>query len=214
MEKKGMDNVFIFDRAYREKRWGGGSGPGSFPTTTAPYRELIEGFIHARQIRSVLDVGCGDWQFSRLINWGNATYVGIDVVPAIVEHNRLSFRRPGISFEHGDAIESPLPKVELVLVKDVLQHWSFATIEKFLRRMADYPLVIITNTVISHIGPARPHWELKIPGSYRPLDVRLPPLLLPCRQLLEYDASIDPEYSPDVKMVLLWSPKEQRRVPS
>jgi hypothetical protein len=28
-------------------------------------------------------VGCGDWSFSRSIDWGMATYVGIDVVPDV-----------------------------------------------------------------------------------------------------------------------------------
>jgi len=41
---------------------------------TGPYRTSLEDFIRANGVRSVLDYGCGDWQFSRLIDWQQAFY--------------------------------------------------------------------------------------------------------------------------------------------
>jgi hypothetical protein len=51
-----------FSKAYRDDHWQGGSGRGSTPKNTAEYREFIECFLRERKIRSVVDIGCGDWR--------------------------------------------------------------------------------------------------------------------------------------------------------
>jgi hypothetical protein len=53
-----QDNVF--DTNYRA---GWGSGLGSLVSSTVTYRYIIESFIRLNDVHSVLDVGCGDWQF-------------------------------------------------------------------------------------------------------------------------------------------------------
>jgi hypothetical protein len=45
-------------------------------------------FAEASSIRSATDLGCGDWQFSYLINWSNVEYPGIDLVPEVIDNNR------------------------------------------------------------------------------------------------------------------------------
>jgi hypothetical protein len=49
-----QDNVF--DANYRR-------GWGSRVSMTVTYRYIIESFIRLNDVHSVLDVGCGDWQF-------------------------------------------------------------------------------------------------------------------------------------------------------
>src|SRR5262249_27223406 len=62
-----MEDDF-FDRNYRAGR---DSGFGSLVSSTATYRYIIEPFIRLNDVHSVLDLGCGDWQFSKLIPWDN-----------------------------------------------------------------------------------------------------------------------------------------------
>ena len=58
-----------FQRIYENNLWGFGSGHGSLPRVTKSYRLFIENSIREKQISSAVDFGCGDWQFSRFIDW-------------------------------------------------------------------------------------------------------------------------------------------------
>jgi hypothetical protein len=53
-----------FRTIYRRRIWQVGSGHGSRVKNTVEYRALLESFLREHRIRSVVDVGCGDWQFS------------------------------------------------------------------------------------------------------------------------------------------------------
>jgi len=70
---------------------------------TGPYRTSLEDFIRANGVRSVLDYGCGDWQFSRLIDWQQALYVGVDVVPKIIEENQRRYGCEQVEFRISSA---------------------------------------------------------------------------------------------------------------
>src|ERR1700722_18863293 len=110
-----------FQKVYAENHWMFGSGPGSTPPNTVAYRAFLEDFIHSNGIRSVTDLGCGDWQFSRLVDWSACAYTGFDIVPGLVETNRARFGEPNVDFREFRDIES-LPGGDLVLAKEVLQH--------------------------------------------------------------------------------------------
>jgi len=43
-----------------------GSGYGSLPASAISYRKTVEQFIRTNRVHSVLDIGCGDWQFQSL----------------------------------------------------------------------------------------------------------------------------------------------------
>ena len=57
----------VFDEIYDKDLWEGGSGGGSTIANTVAYRAMLEGFLRDKKISSVLDVGCGDWQFSKVV---------------------------------------------------------------------------------------------------------------------------------------------------
>ena len=195
-----------FERIYELNAWEQGSGKGSLPSTTGMYRRCVEQLIRNDEVRVVLDIGCGDWQFSRLIDWSNVRYIGVDIVQSVVENNRLHFGGPNVTFIHGNILCMPLPEADLVLVKDVLQHWSNQTIWKFLSRFASYSMVLITNS--TELAPrwggfARPDIDIA-DGQVRPLDLRLPPFNLPCEEVLVYDAHDSVDTEADIKTSLLW----------
>src|SRR5687768_18203967 len=74
-----------FNRIYAEGTWGrdlaggGTSGTGSTLAITQEYRAYIEGFIRTHGVTSVVDAGSGDWRFSRAIDWGEASYLGVAI---------------------------------------------------------------------------------------------------------------------------------------
>lgn len=69
------------------------------PEYAEPYVDMLQRFLHDYEIRSVVDLGCGDWQFSRLIDWSGVDYLGLDVVEFVVDTNREQFATDSIRFE-------------------------------------------------------------------------------------------------------------------
>ena len=100
-----MENASeVFLQIYETDEWKGGSGEGSTVAATAPYRRILEHVLASPDVRSVTDVGCGDWQFSGLVDWQGKAYVGIDVVPELIERNAR--RAPP---DRGSSARTPAP---------------------------------------------------------------------------------------------------------
>lgn len=53
-----------FEEIYATNEWGHGSGEGSLPVHTRGYVAFLQAFLAEKNITSVVDMGCGDWQFS------------------------------------------------------------------------------------------------------------------------------------------------------
>lgn len=171
-----------FALAYKTGRWHHGSGSGSSPANTAGYRAFLAAFLRANSIRSVLDIGCGDWQFSRLIDWAGITYTGVDVVPAVIGCNWARYARPQVRFEHGDVLNGyQLPAADLVLCKDLLQHWPDAAVAELGVRLAGRRALLTSDL-------ANGSHEDTGPGGYRPLDLAAPPFSWPVRERLRYES--------------------------
>lgn len=179
---------YTFDMIYGNSLWGNGSGPGSQPASTRRYRKVLEGVLTSHDIGSVLDVGCGDWSFSRLIDWGSARYHGIDIVPGLIAENDRRFAMPGITFECVDVLtDFSWPAADLLLCKDVLQHWPNSRVADFcatvLRR---YPFGMLTNAVASPTITVE-DVNVDIPmGGWRALDLEAAPFHLDPAWRLDY----------------------------
>ena len=172
-----------FDLIYRNGAWGQGSGPGSSPENTLDYRHFLAKFMSQNNIRSVADFGCGDWQFSRFIDWSGVFYTGIDIVEDVIIQNRARFQTANINFLNFSGIDD-FPNVDLVICKDVLQHLSNDRVKQYIeawRRRSKY--MLITND----INPPDA-LNSEIPDSgWRPIRLDLPPFSLQSVVLFEWD---------------------------
>jgi len=172
-----------FTQIYARNIWGYGSGEGSLAKHTKLYRRFLKRFIRDRQIKSVVDYGCGDWQFSRLINWDGVRYLGLDIVDSLIEHNLKTYRKDNITFEVLAGTPAQLPDAELIILKDVLQHWSHQSIKSFLPTIAKYKFALITNCV----NPYGPTYNRDIlDGDFRPLDLTRPPFSCEMSKVFEF----------------------------
>src|SRR5262249_54067998 len=112
----------VFLDIYDNDTWGFGSGHGSLPRVTKPYSLFLQNFIRNNPIQTVVDYGCGDWQFSRIIDWDGIHYVGLDVSDELIVRNRRRYGTTTVRFELSPQKCADLPSGDLLLVKDVLQH--------------------------------------------------------------------------------------------
>jgi SAM-dependent methyltransferase len=138
-----MENEFT--EIYKGNEWGYGSGVGSLPLNNIEYIKFLRMFIERNDIRSVVDFGCGDWQFSRFVGWEKLTYTGFDVVESVVAQNQSSFGRDNVSFRVFKS-DTELPSADLLICKDVFQHLSNRSIQSYLQVFkARYRFLLITN---------------------------------------------------------------------
>jgi predicted nicotinamide N-methyase len=79
-----------------------------------------------------------------LINWDGIDYKGIDVSDVVLT-NTKKYSRAGVKFLELDAVRDDIPSADLVIIKDVMQHWSNDDIIKFLPRLNRFGAALITN---------------------------------------------------------------------
>ena len=208
-----------FTGIYQHQRWGRGawSGEGSDPTRLERYIRLLQQFIRERGITSVVDLGCGDWQFSRQIDWSGVNYIGIDVVPTLIQQLNTNYARNGVCFVHGNVVTCDLPAADLAISKDVLQHLPNELVLQFLGRLRRFKYAILTNDRKQYYPSWRDVWNFRrvymtVPnseistGGYRPIRLREPPFNLKAHELLRL--KMWHRYGVHLKEVLLWENKE------
>ena len=128
-----------FDAIYRRGAWGGnsgdGSGTGSEPVFTTKFRKTLIGWMKVHQVRTLLDCPCGAGKWTQLMI-REATeaipgfqYIGVDVSSIAIERakrNLATIATANVTLILDDmtAPTTPLPRADLVLCRDALQHLS------------------------------------------------------------------------------------------
>jgi hypothetical protein len=127
-----MDLGEVFDRAYTQGTWGGGSGGGSGPEARAPWTAVANAVIALRKPSFIHSIGCGDGWADYDIDEGDIPYVGWDVSEEAIRR----VAPPRLTRLYG-VPEDPLhflygTERSLVLLKEVTQHLSYADIGHLL----------------------------------------------------------------------------------
>ena len=109
-----------FKNIHKKNIWGGGSGTGSkMSRNNKKYIEKLLKVIEEKEIHTICDVGCGDWEFSQHIDFSGKEYLGIDCIPDVIKKNKESFTKDNITFEHRVIGKDYLPKgYDLIILKD------------------------------------------------------------------------------------------------
>ncbi len=119
--------VDIFSDYARRNKWGDKdslSGKGSNLESTEELRRLLPVLLQELGATSLLDVPCGDFFWMQHVDLAGIAYLGGDIVPALIAANRKAHVRPGISFQLVDLISGPVPKADVIFVRDCLVHLS------------------------------------------------------------------------------------------
>ena len=168
--------------------WSGHSGGGSSVYHTIPYKAFLESFIQANAISSVLDVGCGDWQFSRFVNFGAGVYYGYDVVTSVIARNAELFGSTRRIFREMPSIFEELPTCDLLVVKDVLQHLSNERIMMFARDLFPrFRFCLVTNSFEKLNTPQNID---VLDGEFRCLDLTAAPYRLDGAYVCEFGSAL------------------------
>jgi 2-polyprenyl-3-methyl-5-hydroxy-6-metoxy-1,4-benzoquinol methylase len=177
-----MSNKEVFSKIYKEDLWHGGSGVGSKLENVKEYVEVLQKYIDKPEVKTVLDLGCGDWQFSKFLDLSSVSYLGVDVVESVIESNSTSYSASNIKFISRDITTYEVPKADLIICKDVLQHLCNKDVVNILVK-------IITSSKFSLItndfNPDNTENKDIDNGNYRCLDLTLSPFYLDVVTILE-----------------------------
>lgn len=99
------------------------SGVGSYIENTKETVQLITQTINCYDIKTILDLGCGDWNWFKTINLNDdISYIGWDAHTDMIAQNQNRFGRSNINFYVKDIVTTEYPKVDLIICRDVLFH--------------------------------------------------------------------------------------------
>ena len=224
--RRGMTNEQIFSQIYGENRWGGEKGEfcsGTGSTNDAVVTTYVDtirrlaserGFLGTRFV----DFGCGDFRVGQRLLTLCSTYVGVDVVPSLVDRNNQVYGNQTTQFLAQDLTRDEPPEGDVCFVRQVLQHLSNAEIRTILSKLDRYQWVFITEHKPNASASTLPNID-KVHGE----DVRVafgsgvyvdqPPFDLPRKSLevvLELPGTgLGPGVDPGVIQTILYTPQRQ-----
>lgn len=130
----------VFSKIYDSNFWGSNeskSGPGSQIGSTEKIRESLPKLFEKYGIKSVLDAPCGDYNWMKLVNKEGIKYIGGDIVDKIIRTNNKNYKDENTSFRVMDITSNKIPKVDLIICRDCLEHLSHKNVKKALKNFKD-----------------------------------------------------------------------------
>lgn len=152
------------------------SGEGSSLVATEKIRKALPGLLVRLNIRSMLDVPCGDWFWMSKVELGGVDYVGGDIVDELVQMNQRQHGQRARQFRKINLIEDDLPRVDLVFVRDCLVHLEPAQIQQCVRNVVKSGATYFATTTFSDVLENTPP---VLKDRWRPLNMMLPPYSFP-----------------------------------
>jgi glycosyltransferase involved in cell wall biosynthesis/SAM-dependent methyltransferase len=168
----------VFGDIYRRNLWGNTesvSGPGSTRARGADFTPDLVALLRRLESRTLLDAPCGDFNWIAEAAGSVERYVGIDVVPELIEHNLRHHLTDRRSFARADITRDDLPAADVILCRDCLVHFSIQdvwnTLANFRRSGSRY---LLTTTFIERDA----NGSIRT-GSWQPLNLQAAPFHFP-----------------------------------
>jgi hypothetical protein len=150
-----------FEHIYRHNVWNGvesRSGPGSGDAATQLLRAELVRLVHDLGVQTVIDAACGDGYWMPDL----PGYVGVDITRDAIKRARK--RNPHRTYLVGNVATMQMPSADLVIIRDAMQHLSFAdglAVLSSIRRSE--PRYLLASTYVGGENV-----DIETGGNYRP----------------------------------------------
>ncbi|OGZ63891.1 MAG: hypothetical protein A3A98_01225 [Candidatus Staskawiczbacteria bacterium RIFCSPLOWO2_01_FULL_40_39] len=169
----------IFTTIYKTHHWKSSesvSGPGSELCQTESLRYALPIIFKKYNIKTVLDIPCGDFNWMRYVNMSYLDrYVGADIVKDIVQDNSKLYTNQKVSFQKIDIVEDTLPMVDLVFTRDCFVHLSNIEVLDAIKNIAKSKSKYFLSTTYQNHSKN----EDTSQGKWRPINLNRTPFNLP-----------------------------------
>ncbi len=172
LRRKSLESVF--SGIYKTHAWHSDetvSGGGSELARTQEIREELPRVIAEYNIHSILDAGCGDWNWMKEVDLDDVKVSACDIVSDLVEQNRKKYE--WIDFFVADITKDDLPDVDLILCRSVLYHLSFENIKLAIQNMKKHGKYLMLTT-----HPVENNKDIA-DGNWRRVNLLKPPFSMP-----------------------------------
>jgi hypothetical protein len=167
----------LFTEIFMKNIWGDNdsiSGPGSSLNQTERIREILPLVIKELECRSILDIPSGDFYWMRFVDL-EIPYVGGDIVTDIVKRNERQYANHNRKFIKIDLVKDSLPATDLLLCRDCFVHFSDQDVLNAIKNIKTSRIKFLFTTTFSSRNE-----NVNIPtGSWRPINLQLPPFNFP-----------------------------------
>jgi hypothetical protein len=193
----------IFNKIYMTNNWGDPesvSGPGSNLKNTEILRKELPLILRELNIKSLLDVPCGDYFWMKEIDLPIDLYVGADVVDELLIRNKSLYSYEKRKFINLDITKDKLPITDAIFCRDCLPHFSIKLIKLSLRSIkfsgAKY---FFTSTYIT----SKENRDAYV-GGFRPINLQVEPFNFPLPLKLISDPCITENEILEDKCIGIW----------
>lgn len=166
-----MSNKELFTELYKQS-----TCAASTLERTAELREALPELFQRLEIQSVLDCGCGDWNWMKTVfPISGIQYMGVDIVDECITKCQEQFTADSVNFQQLDCVRDPPEQADLWLARDFCSVLNFQDMlnffQKFLESKSKYIAITSIDTPKQNVD--------SIPGNIRPLNFRTAPFHMP-----------------------------------
>jgi SAM-dependent methyltransferase len=173
-----LDTESRFTNIYNQNSWGDAdslSGTGSNLAATEVIRYSIEKLITNYNIKTILDIPCGDFYWMKAVEMNDIKYIGADIVKPLIDVNNKEYSNKNRTFKQIDIITGDLPEVDLIICRDCLVHLCNEDVKRAtLNIIKSKSKYLLTTTFPDHIKN-----NDIITGRWRPINLNITPFNFP-----------------------------------
>ena len=207
-EYKNKTTNEVFTKIYENNHWKSSesvSGAGSELEQTKSLRKNLEKILNDMKITSVLDIPCGDFRWMQKVDLSKIDYIGADIVEELIKINKEQYKeKSNFKFMVLNLIKEPLPKSDIIIIRDCLVHLSNADIFAAMNNIKSSGCkYLLTTTFPNH------HLNSDITtGAWRTINLQEKPFNLPSPILIINENCTEGNREYKDKSMALWELSE------
>ncbi len=206
LDKKKLSNKNpqnIFTDIYKNNDWKGAesiSGQGSDLLETTVLLNKLPSFLDKHQIKTLVDLPCGDHNWIQHLEYKFDQYIGIDIVEDIIKDNNKNYISDEKIFIQKNCLTDKINDADLILCRDLLIHFSDEDIFRFLNNLKNSNITYLLTT---HFTECK-NYDIAT-GQWRPINLEAPPFNFPkpIESIIEETKMYDGKYAA-TKTMSLW----------
>ena len=167
-----------FTRIYEKNGWGSTesrSGPASTPLRTLVLRSQLPALFQTLQITTLLDVGCGEFRWLKMIDLSKMRIRAVDIVEPLIFRLQTSSTTDNIRFVHMNVLKDPPFTADLWLVRDFCGLYGYRDNRQLLKKFIESESLYIA---LTNVEADLNQMEVE-PGQWVPINLSLPPYSFP-----------------------------------
>lgn len=151
------------------------SGSGATIDQTREIIKELPVVLKELNIRTLLDLPCGDFNWMNEINLDIEKYIGADIVEDLIADNQIKYGNEKRQFISLDITTDPLPEADLILCRDCLVQLSYKDVKNVFKNIKKSKIKYIMTTTFTN----RDENIDIVTGGWRPLNLKKPPFNFP-----------------------------------